>query len=126
MYTRFVNNKNAVNITFSWYFFAMPEESGKHPVLQARVSFEYKARFDEVLARLIARRGKTYPSDLVRILLGDEKKFLITDEERDYLTGDLDHLPVEGQHGPFRPRPVVPGRDILKADPESKSKVKRH
>jgi len=63
----------------------MDENSGRSPVLQARISFEYKKKFDEVLARLIARRGKTLPSDLVRVILGDEKSFGITDKERAYL-----------------------------------------
>ena len=79
----------------------MKKKRSGNPVLQGRVSKEYKARFDIVAKRLSDRVPKAEGTDLMRVLLLAETRFDITDEERAFLRGELSALSApEAQDGP--------------------------
>ena len=79
----------------------MKKKRSGNPVLQGRVSKEYKARFDIVAKRLSDRVPKAEGTDLMRVLLLAETRFDITDEEKSYLRGELSALGSgEPQDGP--------------------------
>jgi len=79
----------------------MKKKPSGNPVLQGRVSKEYKARFDIVAKRPSDRVPKAEGTDLMRVLLLAETRFDITDEERAYLRGELSALGSgEPQDGP--------------------------
>ena len=77
---------------FFWDYLAMKKKRSGNPVLQGRVSKEYKARFDVVAKRLSDRVPKAEGTDLMRVLLLAETRFDITDEERAFLRGELQAL----------------------------------
>jgi hypothetical protein len=80
---------------FFWDYSAMKKKRSGNPVLQGRVSREYKARFDIVAKRLSDRVPKAEGTDLMRV------RFDITDEERAFLRGELSALSApEAQDGP--------------------------
>lgn len=87
-----------------------------NPALSTRVSRGYNKRFDEVLVRLQTREAKALPADLVRIMLGDEKRFGLRPEERAYLAGQTDALSGHADAHDTGATPVRPRIRVRRID----------
>jgi hypothetical protein len=72
-----------------------PEAKKKtYPTIAARVTEEQMARFLRLLERVRLRDPRVKKPDLARMLMGFDLLTEITQEERDFISGKIDCLPM--------------------------------